>query len=131
MEGRFVQDSVDSSHIFTNGRGIKFRNKRCRCRRKAEVLISESINNRDRLFFRCKTNQCGFFEWWNLEDDNPGFLDELGSVSSSYIGRRLEDEGFTSEAEDEEILQGLRGIKRFVNILAICVLILFVVILMK
>ena len=58
-------------------------------------------------------------------------MDELGSVSSSYIGRRLEDEGFTSEAEDEEILQGLRGIKRCVNILAICVLILFVVILMK
>lgn len=62
------------------------------------------------------------------------FLDELGSVSSEYIGGRLEIQGelgFASKAEEEEILQGLRGIKYCVNILAICVLFLFVVIFMK
>ena len=63
LDGWFVHDSVDSSHSLANGRRLKFRNKRCCCHRKAEVIISESLNNQDRLFFRCRTNQCGFFEW--------------------------------------------------------------------
>lgn len=61
-------------------------------------------------------------------------MDEVGSVSSEYVGGRLEVQGeigFASKVEEEEILQGLRGIKCCVNVLAICVLLMFVVILMK
>ena len=69
-----------------------------------------------------------------MEDDNSGFLDELGLVTSKYGGGRLEVQvelGFTPKAEDEEILHGLRGLKRGVIFFVICVMLLLVVIFMK
>ena len=85
-----MQDSVNSSFGVTDGHKIKFRNRKCQCCRKAKVLISENLNNWYKLFFRCKTNQCGFYEWWNLEDDNPALVDKLGCVSSENESARVE-----------------------------------------
>ena len=66
-----------SIHSMSDKRNLKFRNRRCRCGRKAEVMISDSVDNPYKLFFRCRLKNCGFFEWWNLEDDNLVDDDEV------------------------------------------------------
>ncbi len=116
-----MQDCVDSSFGIADGQKIRFQNRKCQCRRKAEVLISESLNNRYRLFFRCKTNQCGFFEWWNLEDDNPALVDEFGCVSFENEGARVEVQSEVNTDDVVQILQEIRGLKCSISILVLCV----------
>ena len=40
---------------------------------KAELKISETIDNPNRLLFRCPKGACRFFEWWKVEDDKKYF----------------------------------------------------------
>lgn len=47
-----------------NGECIKFRNEWCKCNKKATVRISESVNNPHRLFFKCESETCNFFKFW-------------------------------------------------------------------
>ena len=65
------------------GKRIRFCNRKCLCGVKAEVRISDSQANSNRLFFRCRSNSCNFFEWWSLEDDNINYEDEVDRMSSS------------------------------------------------
>ena len=39
-----------------------------------------------------------FFEWWNLENDNSSYLDEIESVISSIVSGNIE------ETSDEQIV---------------------------
>ena len=91
------------------GRGTRYRfqNRRCYCGRKAEVKISESIDNPEKLFFKCK--DCGFFEWWiapgdvqegcddsvkDLRREINGHYQDLGrEIDVHYKGLRREMEG--------------------------------------
>ena len=72
-----------SSRREGDGNGMKFRNKRCRCGRRAAVKISESEKNKDILCYTCVTKSCGFFEWCTPLIDCEGIMGEE-IVSSSY-----------------------------------------------
>ena len=76
-------------------------------------------------------NQCGFFEWWNLEDDNPAYVDELGCVSYENDGARIEVQSDVSRNDIEEIVQEIRGLKCCVYIFVLCVVFIFLVIFIK
>ena len=54
---------VTSTMSLRDGRKVRFCNRRCYCGRKAEVMISDSVDNPHRLFFHCRLKFCGFFEW--------------------------------------------------------------------
>ena len=45
-------------------------------------MISDSENNPNRLFFRCKKRRCHFFQWWMVEQDNEGLEHEHGGSAS-------------------------------------------------
>ncbi|PON34699.1 P-type ATPase, cytoplasmic domain N [Trema orientale] len=54
-------------------RWLKIRNRRRGCGLKAEIKISETFENPNRLLFRCPKGTCRFFEWWRIEDDETYF----------------------------------------------------------
>lgn len=54
-----------SKKNFINGGLIRFHNEFCYCRLRAEIKISESEANPNRLYYNCsRTAKCGFFKWW-------------------------------------------------------------------
>ena len=117
-------------------RNLKFRNRRCRCGRKAVVMISDSVDNPYKLFFRCRLKNCGFFEWWNLEDDNPVDDDEVEGVLA--YGRQLL--GVRNRLNVEDVCESsvrnyggdsIRGLKMVVKILCCCVFMLAIIVFFK
>ena len=81
---------------------IRIRNRRCGCGLKAELKISETIDNPNRLLFRCPKGACRFFEWWKVEDDENYFsgnksehltLDGSGIMSDNSHGGRFQRNG--------------------------------------
>ena len=98
-------------------------------------MISESVDNPQRLFFRCRLNRCGFFDWWRMEDDNPFVDDENDGVTSI---RRQEMVSNLDSVEDvcESTVENygydsVRGINVVVILLLCCVILLFFVVLLK
>ncbi|KAL9448688.1 hypothetical protein AB3S75_016059 [Citrus x aurantiifolia] len=69
---------------FVNGKLIRFSNRICKCRMRAEVKIFESDNNPHKLYYKCmnKTN-CGYFKWWVPErnDFNNGAFFEGNMIA--------------------------------------------------
>ena len=54
------------SHLSNNysaGPGLKYVNKRCRCGQKAIVKISESTNNKNKLYYACTDGCSGWIGW--------------------------------------------------------------------
>ena len=52
-----------------NGDIIRFKNRRCKCNRKAVLYISETNQNPCKLFFKCKTEKCNFYAWWEPDEE--------------------------------------------------------------
>ena len=123
-------------------RRLKFRNRKCHCGVRADVMISDRRDNPSRLFFRCRNKTCKYFEWWSLQADNPYFEEVIDGItsnvwgydgSSSNVG---EGENGVSrcgvEANDVEVvLDGVRGLRSIVFMLLASVVILLVVIVLK
>ena len=42
----------------------RYQNKNCRCGKRAGVRISETEENKNRLFYYCKDGRCGSFFGW-------------------------------------------------------------------
>ena len=76
-------------------------------------------------------NQCEFFEWWNLEDDNPTLVDELGCVSSENEGVIVEVQSEVNRDDVVQISQEIRGLQCSISILVLCVVFLFIIIFIK
>ena len=53
IEFQIMQVSMNLSTSMGVERRLKFRNRKCRCGVRAEVMISDSRDNPYRLFFRC------------------------------------------------------------------------------
>ena len=119
-----------------SGRRIRFRNRKCLCGLKAEVKISDSEANPGRLFFRCRSNCCKFFEWWNIEEDNINYEDELDGISSG-VGQEFTEGsvGVVEEVGDSTQMTNLdyniRTLKSIVIMLTMCVLLLFIIVVYK
>ena len=118
------------------GRRIRFRNRKCLCGVKAEVRISDSQANPDRLFFRCRSSSCNFFEWWSIEDDNINYEDEEDRMSSSLRQHvSNSNAGLGEEVVDsmvnKQLEHSFRGLKSVVILLTMCVLMLFIVVVLK
>ena len=116
-------------------RNLKFHNRRCRYGRKAEVMISDSVDNSYKLFFRCHLKNCGFFEWWNLEDDNPIDDDEVEGVLSyerqPLVRNRLNVEHVCESNVRNYGDASIRGLKMVVKILCCCVFMLAIIVFFK
>ena len=61
-----------------SGGVLIFKNKTCRCGKKAGLKISESFDNPGKLYFFCEKRQCKFFSWWE-----PDATELLGSMQGS------------------------------------------------
>ncbi|KAK3198302.1 hypothetical protein Dsin_021717 [Dipteronia sinensis] len=72
MEGSSNTGSMGSN---INGGVLIFKNKTCRCGKKADVKISESFDNLGKLFYFCEKRQCKFISWW--EPDATELLETM------------------------------------------------------
>ena len=79
---------------------------------------------------------CGFFDWWNLEDDNPVDDDEVEGVLA--YGRQLL--GVRNRLNVEDVCEinvrnyggdNIRGLKMVVKILCCCVFMLAIIVFFK
>lgn len=93
MEG----SSCSASNI--NGGLGMFRNKSCRCGKKAAVKISESKDNPGKLYFICAQRQCKFFSWW--EPDCANLQGRF--LSTAEGGRDSTSNGRHPTSTDEEV----------------------------
>ena len=71
---------------------IRIRNRRCGCGLKAELKISETIDNLNRLLFRCPKRACRFFEWWKVEDDEKYFSENKRDCMTCSNYEKIENE---------------------------------------
>ncbi|KAK2662593.1 hypothetical protein Ddye_001167 [Dipteronia dyeriana] len=72
MEGSSYTRSMGSN---INGGVLIFKNKTCRCGKKAGLKISESFDNPGKLFFFGEKRPCKIFSWWE-----PNATELLGSI---------------------------------------------------
>ena len=116
---------------------MKFCNRYCFGGNKADILISETANNLDRLFFRCRLRNCNFFEWWRLEDENQLLSEDDGAItsrlnmneqSSSNFGD--EDVGVTRFLHEEDS-NSYNSLKNYVMILTFFVLLLTITLFLR
>ena len=118
---------------------MKFRNRRCLCGRKAEVMISESDLNPCRLFFRCKWKTCNFFEWRRLEDDNEFSEDDSDGVTSRLNISEIEQSStnfvyeyqYLERNNLDELKVSVVGLKSVVKMLLFLVVLLVLIIIFK
>jgi hypothetical protein len=102
-----MEGSSGSASNINGGLGI-FRNKSCRCGKKAAVKISESKDNPGKLYFICAQRQCKFFSWWDPDSAN---LQGRFRRDSTDIGRDP-----TSTDEEVEMLHAdLHNLKTYLN----------------
>ena len=81
---------ASTSTVVSSG-GWMFRNRQCKCGKKAAVGISESTNNPGKLYFRCAEGQCNFFAWWT------------GHLTNEVKRGNEVDEWSTVEGRNEDI----------------------------
>ena len=135
---------MNSSTSMRVERRLKFRNRKCRCGVRAEVMISDSRDNPYHLFFRCRHKSCKFFEWWSLDADNPYFEEEIEGITSNICGHdgssnNVGDvgDGLTSSIvgmehnEYENMVAGFPSLRTTILMLFVVVVILVFVIVMK
>jgi len=85
---------AESSKAGETGGWIRYANKLCFCNNIANIKVSMTVENRNRLFYRCKhkpDKSCGFF-WWcepigcetettqTVDSNTMDFDDELDGV---------------------------------------------------
>ena len=75
MEGSSNTGNMGSN---ISGGVLIFKNKTCRCGKKAGVKISESFDNPGKLYYICERRQCKFFSWWD-----PYATELLGNMQGS------------------------------------------------
>jgi hypothetical protein len=65
--------------------GLRFRNIDCGCGKRASVRISESSLNKNKLYYCCAANRCGFFSWCLPINQRAGCerMDEVSQATSS------------------------------------------------
>ena len=65
--------------------GLRFRNIDCDCGKRASVRISESSLNKNKLYYCCAANRCGFFSWCLSINQRAGCerMDEVSQTTSS------------------------------------------------
>ena len=65
--------------------GLRFRNIDCGCGKRALVRISESSLNKNKLYYCCVANQCGFFSWCLPINQRTGCekMEEISQATSS------------------------------------------------
>lgn len=86
-----MEGSSGSASNINGGLGI-FRNKSCRCGKKAAVKISESGENPGKLYFVCAQRQCKYFSWWEAVSpivQGRSLTTGDASRESTSIGRHL------------------------------------------
>ncbi len=65
--------------------GLRFRNVECGCGQRASVRILESSLNKNKLYYCCVANWCGFFSWCLPLNQRAGSerMDEVSQTTSS------------------------------------------------
>jgi hypothetical protein len=65
--------------------GLRFRNIDFGCGKRASVRISESSLNKNKLYYCCAANQCGFFSWCLPINQRVGCerIDDVSQTTSS------------------------------------------------
>ena len=65
--------------------GLRFRNIDCGCGKRVSVRISESSLNKNKLYYCCAANRCGFFSWCLPINQRAGYerMDEVSQATSS------------------------------------------------
>ena len=70
--------------------GLRFRNVKCDCGRKVSVRISESSSNKNKLYYCCAANQCGFFSWC-LHINQQADSERMNEVSQAISSKSMVD----------------------------------------
>ena len=99
--GFSTMESSSSTNNHSLHQYIRFRNRKCFCDYRAEVMISESAKNPNQLLFRCAWKKCKFFEWWSYESDNGA-----SNVTTEVASDKAEE--FASQNKRHESV-GLQG----------------------
>ena len=107
-------------------------------------MTSDSRDNPYCLFFRCRSKNCKFFEWWSFEANNSYFEENIEGItidiwghddSSRNVGESgdgLSRSGARKEENDVKVvLVGFRGLRTTVTMLFVVVVILVIVIVIK
>ncbi|KAK9230219.1 hypothetical protein WN944_023186 [Citrus x changshan-huyou] len=117
-----------------NGGVIKFYNKRCYCGRRAIILISMTADNPHRLFYKCFSNRCTFFQWWSPTNNEANEIlqrQDLYDVYGKHDWRNQENVGAEFSGRFNKIESMISGTKRSVNMIIIILLVMFYVLVCK
>ena len=85
-----MTDSISSSG--TNDDGMKFRNQKCECGKKAVIKFSKSKNS-PQPYCCCPTDSCSYFEWCfstqdyrrsNVSETDVSMIAELREIHNNY-----------------------------------------------
>ena len=62
--------------------GLRYKNVECGCGWRTSVRISEFSLNKNKLYYCCAVNQCGFFSWCLLFNQRAGsqIMDEVSQA---------------------------------------------------
>lgn len=81
------QDEMSSSSFTGNQPGdLQYCNKYCKCGKVADIKVSTTLRNPSKLFYTCRTQTCGFFQWClpvaSEGVHSPAFPDEVTNEES-------------------------------------------------
>ena len=105
---------MNSSNALRFERRMRFRNRKCHCGVRANLMISDSRDNHFCLIFKCRTKTCKYFEWWSLDVDNPHLEEEIEGITSNAWGHdgsssNVGEGGVCREVNEVEVvLEGVR-----------------------
>ncbi|KAK9230695.1 hypothetical protein WN944_023667 [Citrus x changshan-huyou] len=92
-----------------NGGIIKFYNIVCYCRTRAEIKVSESKTNPNKLYYSCHNDpSCGFFRWWKPSTDE--------AIEIQAALQRFEEEAVNDSASYNQQFDIEDFRNRFINI---------------
>ncbi|KAH9744550.1 Geranylgeranyl transferase type-2 subunit beta 1 [Citrus sinensis] len=92
-----------------------FTNKKCGCKVRAAVRISESKDNANKLFYCCPFNECGYFRWWYPSPNDLNNIALLEGPRVDTVRRGSVDDQQQMQEMLEEILREVAEVKRIVN----------------
>ena len=97
---------VSKSSNNNGSEGGRYLNKNCKCGKRAGIRISETEENKNRLFYYCKDGRCGSFIGWCIPATSCRSSFSNGSMDSRMRSReRATSEEVQVVKEEIEVLK--------------------------
>ncbi|KAK2451994.1 hypothetical protein QL285_010998 [Trifolium repens] len=103
---------ASSSNSISKITWIRYANMRCLCQRVAEIKVSLTYRNPNRLFYTCKEDKCKLFCWCEpIPDDIGGEqIDSNVAFVDSRISR-IEEEVSNLKKEIDDVTESMKGVE--------------------